>query len=227
MRDTPAVPPRLLLLDFDGTLADSLPWFLGALNDAAGRFGFRRIDAAGAEALRGLRTPAILRALRVAPWQVPMIALHMRRLAAAAPPPRLFPGTEAMLARVSAAGIATAIVSSNAEATIRHALGPAEEAISHWACDAALFGKAARFRAVLKRAGVAPRDAAAIGDETRDIEAARRAGIRIGAATWGYATADCLAAAGPDALLPSIAAVPGWLGLDDPAGDALDAATPA
>ncbi len=208
--------PRLLILDFDGTLADSRPWFLGALDDAARRFGFRRVSAAEAEALRGLPTRAILRALRVTPWQVPMIALHLRRLAAAAPPPPLFPGTPAMLARLVEGGITLAIVTSNAEATVRRALGDSAGAITHWACDTTLFGKAARFRTVMRRAGIAPRDTAAIGDETRDIEAARRAGIRVAAVTWGYATADSLQAARPDALITAVEDIPAWLGLGQP-----------
>lgn len=212
------MPPRLLILDFDGTLADSRPWFLGALDDAARRFGFRRVTPEEAEALRGLPTAAILRALRVAPWQVPMIALHMRRLAAAAPPPPLFPGTAAMLHRLAAGGITLALVTSNAEATARRALGPAAETISHWACDTALFGKAARFRAMVKRAGVSPQDAVAIGDESRDVEAARRAGIRVAAVTWGYATPEALAAARPDAIITAIEALPHWLGLPDDPG---------
>ncbi len=210
------MPPRLLILDFDGTLADSRPWFLGALDDAARRFGFHRVTAVEAEGLRGLPVPAILRALRVAPWQVPMIALHMRRLAAAAPAPPLFPGTAAMLHRLAAGGITLALVTSNAEANARRALGPAAETITHWACDASLLGKAARFRAVLRRAGVAPRDAAAIGDELRDIEAARRAGIRVAAVTWGYGTADTLAAARPDAVVTEMGGIARWLGLDQP-----------
>ncbi len=217
------MPPRLLILDFDGTLADSRPWFLGALDDAARRFGFRRVTPGEAEALRGLPTAAIRRALRVAPWQVPMIALHMRRLAAAAPPPPLFPGTAAMLHRLATGGTTLALVTSNAEATARRALGPAAETISHWACDAALFGKAARFRTVMRRAGVAPRDAVAIGDESRDVEAARRAGIRVAAVTWGYATPEALVAARPDAIITAMEALPRWLGLaeePDPAGPA-------
>lgn len=218
MADPGPMPPRLLLLDFDGTLADSRPWFLGALDDAALRFGFRRVSPAEAEALRGLPVRAILRALRVAPWQVAMIALHMRRLAAAAPPPPLFPGTAAMLHHLAAHGITLALVTSNAEANVRRALGDCAGLIAHWACDASLLGKAARFRAVLRRAGVAPRDAAALGDEGRDIEAARRAGIRVAAVTWGYATREALAAARPDALLTDMAGIAPWLGLPvDPA----------
>ena len=200
-------PCRLLLLDFDGTLADSRAWAIAALDDAARHFGFRRIDAAEVEALRHLESAAILRALRVPAWKLPLVARHMRRLAGAAPPPRLFPGVPAMLARLAGGGIALGLVTSNTESNARRALGPAAATITHWACDAALFGKAGTFRRVLRRAGVAPGDAMAIGDEQRDIAAARAAGLRAGAVAWGYATPAALAAAGPDILFDRVEAI--------------------
>lgn len=42
-------PPRrfdLVILDFDGTLADSWPWLLGVLDDTATRFGLHRLTQA-------------------------------------------------------------------------------------------------------------------------------------------------------------------------------------
>ena len=45
----PAAPYALAVFDFDGTLADSFPWFAGVLNGVADRYGFRRVRA-GVEA---------------------------------------------------------------------------------------------------------------------------------------------------------------------------------
>ena len=36
---------KLVIFDFDGTLADSFPWFAGVLNGVADRYGFRRVAA--------------------------------------------------------------------------------------------------------------------------------------------------------------------------------------
>ena len=67
----------------------------------------------------------------------------------------------------------------------------------HYACGVSLFGKAAAFRRVLRRAGVRPEDALCVGDELRDLEAAAEAGIPFGAVTWGYPSADALRARTP------------------------------
>jgi len=190
----------LAMFDLDGTLVDSFPWFLRHVNDVADRFGFRRIAENEMEALRRTGSREILRRLDVSVWKLPAIARHMRRLKAAhAGDIALFPGVEAMLRELRDGGVRLALVTSDSEANARRQLGQANAALfSDFACGASLFGKAAKFRRVLKRARVDPGAAIAIGDEVRDIEAARAAGIACAAVTWGYAALEALRAHGPD-----------------------------
>lgn len=217
--------PQLVVLDFDGTLGDSRDWALQAVNAAAPVFGYAPLTEAAADLLRGQSTTAVLRSLGLRPWHIPRLAAHLRAAASAAPPARLFPGVPELLERLQAGGIRLALVTSNTEANVRRALGPANAAqITDWACDAALLGKARKFRSVLRRAGCTAADGFAIGDETRDIAAARTVGLRIGAVSWGYATVEALTAAKPDALFRTFADIAAYLGLqpmrEAPSGDA-------
>jgi len=202
------MPPRLLIFDFDGTLADSWPWFLSTLDGTAARFGLRPVSAERAEALRGEDSHAVMRALGVPMWKVPGIAAHLKREAAAAPPPPLFPGIPDLLHRLVTEGVILSVASSNTEAQIRRTLGPELSAlIRHMAAEASLFGKASRFRRILRDSGIPAMAAMAIGDEARDIEAAREAGIAAGAVSWGYARPSLLASCAPDALFETPEAI--------------------
>jgi phosphoglycolate phosphatase len=193
---------RLLIFDFDGTLADSAFWFAQTLNGVAKRYGFRQIDAAEMAELRGRPNREIVRRLNVPAWKTPFIAAHFRKLAAeAAPDLKLFPGVENMLRRLSAGGVKMAVVSSNSEATVRRVLGPELAGMmADYGCGASVFGKARKFRAVIRRAGVSEADVLCVGDEVRDIEAARKAHLATGAVTWGYATPEILRAQRPSAV---------------------------
>jgi phosphoglycolate phosphatase len=203
-----AMPPRLVILDFDGTLADSWPWFRAILPDAMRHFGLAPVTADQAEAMRGEAPRDLLRRLGIPAWKIPAIALHLRRRAQAAPAPPLFPGIPALLHRLRAAGITLAIASSNSASQIARSLGPELDAlVAHRALEASLFGKAAHFRRLLRESRIPPAQALAIGDEARDIEAAREAGIGCGAVTWGYTTAARLAAEGPDAIFDTPEAI--------------------
>ncbi|MDA9398400.1 HAD family hydrolase [Bradyrhizobium sp. CCBAU 45389] len=189
----------LAIFDLDGTLADSFPWFLRTINDVADRFGFRRVADEDIEGLRHASSREILTRLEVPLWKLPAIARHARRLKAeAASEIALFAGVETMLRTLAENGVQLALVTSDSEANAREKLGEAAALFAHYDCSASLFGKAAKFRRVVRRAGVDPGRVIAIGDEVRDIEAARAAGVACGAVSWGYAAPAALRALGPD-----------------------------
>jgi phosphoglycolate phosphatase len=197
---------KLVIFDLDGTLSDSFPWFLRVVNSFADRHGFRRIEAHEIETARGKGSREIVTFFRVPAWKLPIIARDMRRLKRDhlhdIP---LFPGVDRLLQRLAAKDVATAMVSSDDGENVRRVLGPDNaRLISYYACGASIFGKAPKFRRVLKMARMAAQDAICIGDEVRDIEAARKAGIACGAVSWGYATPQALAALRPDAMFTSV-----------------------
>lgn len=199
------MPYPLAIFDLDGTLVDSFPWFLRTINDVADRFGFCRVRDEDVEGLRHASTREILTRLEVPLWKLPAIARHARRLkAAAAAEISLFTGVETMLQTLTEHGVQLALVTSDSEANAREKLGEAAALFSHFDCAASLFGKAARFRRVIRRAAVEPGQVIAIGDEVRDIEAARVAGVACGAVCWGYAAPAALRAHGPDFLFHQI-----------------------
>lgn len=192
----------LVILDFDGTLADTAAWFRGTINQVARRFAFREVSDEDFERLRGADIATIIRFLGVPTWKIPRIADHLRRLAAEdVDQLKPFPGTAGLLQRLADAGILIAVVSSNTEANVRTILGEASAGlVDFYGCGASLFGKAAKFRAVVRRSGIAADRVLAVGDEGRDIDAARAAAVAAGAVTWGYATADLLRSLDPDFL---------------------------
>lgn len=203
---------KLIIFDFDGTLADSFPWFVRMVNRVADKYGFRRIEEAEIDLLRSYHARHLIRHLGIPVWKMPFIARHMKRLMAQEihqiP---LFDGIPELLRHLSERGVTLAMVSSNSVENVRRVLGPEIAALfRYYECGGSLFGKKAKFEKVLRLSGVAAEDALCIGDEIRDLEAARRAKIAFGAVTWGYTTAEALRAQAPTtvfASLDSIAAV--------------------
>lgn len=193
------MPYSLAIFDLDGTLADSFPWFLRTINDVADRFNFRRVADDEIEELRHASTREILARLEVPLWKLPAIARHARRLKAeAAAEIPLFAGVETMLRTLAGNGVQLALVTSDSEANAREKLGESAALFAHFDCAASLFGKPAKFRRVVRRAGAEPSRVIAIGDEVRDIDAARVVGIACGAVCWGCAAPAALRALAPD-----------------------------
>lgn len=201
---------RLVIFDFDGTLADSYSWFLGVVNEAAERYGFVRIEEHNREMLRGQEARAIIRHLRLPAWKAPLVANFMRRrmgIDAGSIP--LYAGAGEMLESLSRQGVGLAIVSSNSEQNIRRILGPRLSAlIQHWGCGGSLFGKPRLLRRVLRAAGVQPSDALCIGDEIRDLRAAHAVGIPFGAVSWGFTRIEALEAHQPREVFSRVDEIP-------------------
>ncbi len=194
---------RLAIFDFDGTVADSAGWFFSIVEEVAREHGHPGIPPAEREVLRGLPNREIVARLGIPAWRLPKIAAQLRALATRdAHLIRPFPWVGDVFADLAGDGVTLAIVSSNTEANIRTVLGPAIMArVSSIETGAALFGKAAKFRRVLRRTGIAPEAAVAVGDEARDVEAAAEAGIASIAVAWGYATPAGLDRARPTLIV--------------------------
>ncbi|MBR1146546.1 HAD-IA family hydrolase [Bradyrhizobium sp. AUGA SZCCT0431] len=189
---------RLAIFDFDGTLADSLPWFRTIFQDLIAKFDLAPVSAEELEGLRGRSGREIIARLNMPMWKLPAISRDMRRRKlAAANQISLFDGAPQLLADLQSLGIHTAIVSSDSEASVRQVLGPSAALIEHFDCGASLFGKHHKFKRVALQLGTSPSEVLCIGDELRDIEAARSAGMDSGAVAWGYALPAALQAAGP------------------------------
>jgi phosphoglycolate phosphatase len=194
----------LAIFDFDGTLADSFPWFCSVLDQTADKFGLNRVKPEDIPTLRELSSHDALKRLGVPFYKLPAISTFMRGLAvegiSSIP---LFAGAAEALAALKAGGVQLALVSSNAEAAVRAVLGPAAELIDRYACGSSLFGKSQKFEAVLGTLRLSRGETIAIGDEIRDIDAARKTHLTAGSITFGFNSRVALERHHPDYLFDS------------------------
>ena len=211
---------KLAIFDFDGTLADTVPWFAGVVNHVADRYGFKRVEERDHEMLRGYAPRRLMEVLGVPLWKVPLIAYHLRGLLARdIDQITLFDGISVVLQTLSQAGVTLAVVSSNSYENVRRVLGSENVGlVETFACGVSVFGKAAKLRGVLKKCDIPRGEAIYIGDEVRDVEAAHEAGVASGAVSWGYNTVEALQVCAPDEIFTSVddilaSIVPGYLNL--------------
>ncbi|MCU0522986.1 MAG: HAD hydrolase-like protein [Anaerolineae bacterium] len=189
---------KLAVFDFDGTLANTLPWFISVANEVSDRYGIRHVDESEYDALREMNPIEIMKYLNINPLRVPAMATYVRkRMAHEIEEIALVPGMADALRTLFAAGVELAVVSSNARANVRKVLGPELSGLMvAFETGVALFGKPQKLRHVLNLRATAPEDAMYFGDEIRDVEAALAVGMASGAVTWGYNSGASLAAHG-------------------------------
>jgi phosphoglycolate phosphatase len=197
---------KLVIFDFDGTLADSFPWVLQILDQVSDKFRVKRIAKNDIDTLRSSSARKLLKSYGVPVWKLPLMARYVRSLMAEdiyqVP---LFAGIDSLIRRLAEQGLSLALVSSNSSKNVHRVLGPEiVPLISYYECSVSLFGKPARLKKILQKSGVSPHEAICIGDEIRDIEAAGKMSIPFGAVAWGYTRLEALMAHSPQEVFNTV-----------------------
>lgn len=187
--------PRAALFDLDGTLLDSAPDMLATVNAMRAERGrapmilaeLRPHVSKGARAMVGAAFADVDEAVREG-WIPEFLERYRGELGRHGAP---FDGIEPLLQALESAGVPWGIVTNKPEALAR-LLMP----ILGWdaRCAVLLGGDSLPARkpdpmpllVAAERLGVAPGDCAYVGDDERDIVAARAAGMPSVVALWGY-----------------------------------------
>ncbi|AZE48630.1 hydrolase, haloacid dehalogenase-like family [Pseudomonas chlororaphis] len=180
---------RLVIFDFDGTLADSFAFFVAVFNQVADKHAFRRIHPQELDHLRKQGPREIMAHIGMPRWKLPLVARTfmglMKRHRSSI---LLFEDIARTLIHLEERGVILAVVSSNSRENVTQVLGSSCRHIRSLECGVSIFGKASRLRRVMRKFGVAREEVIYIGDQPTDGEAAAAAGIAFGAVAWGYGT---------------------------------------
>ena len=188
-----------VIWDFDGTLADSLPELLRIYNELAPRYGLRQVE--DPDEVRGQSMSQLLGAEQISWWTMVRLTrrlLQMQRQIIGQV--KLFDGVAKTIHRLSAIGIRQAVVSSNSRTNLLECLS-GHRLTDHFMYihgTSRLGGKRRAIRRACRKLGVASSDALYVGDEVRDIDAARAASLAIASVTWGLNTKEVLHEHQPD-----------------------------
>jgi phosphoglycolate phosphatase len=172
------------------------------LNKLAGEFGFRPLQAKDLERARDMRTHQLVRFLGIPARKMSRIARRgSEELHGCINSIKPLRGRPQAPRELRALGYSLGIITSNTELNVNiflrnHGL----ELFDFIRCSSKLLGKARMIRSVIRKQHVHAVDILFVGDETRDIEACQRVGIRIAAVTWGYNSRRSLVAMKPDFL---------------------------
>jgi phosphoglycolate phosphatase len=195
--------PKLLLFDFDGTVADTFQCGLEILNSMAGEFRFRPLEEADLPRARDMRTRELIKFLGIPATRLPKISQRGKeelnlRMDSIQP----FHGMVDILRSLHAGGFRLGILTSNSEDNVAVFLKKFGIEIFDFVCTSSkLTGKARVIRKILKDHKLKPRQVLLVGDEVRDIEAAQETGIHMAAVTWGYNSRKSICELNPDHLI--------------------------
>lgn len=197
---------RTFIFDFDGTLADTLEESRLIYNRMAPDYRLREVDQEELHHLRHLSLKELLDHLDIPKRRVPsLLARGTALMRANISKLQLIPGMAEVLPQLRGRAHSFGILTSNATANVdlflrAHGLRDQFDFISS---TSKLTGKAKHLRAIRKTFSLDAGEMIYVGDEIRDIKASKKAGVPVAAVTWGFNSAESLAAESPEHLLSS------------------------
>lgn len=195
---------HLVIFDFDGTIADTKELVINIINRLAPEFGFVALDETKIAHFQKLTAKEVIKQSRVHWWQLPFLNKRVREeFQKEISHISLIEGMMDVLEILKQNNCHLGIITSNSEDNASQVLR--EHGFLHCfnfiESSFHLFGKDKVIKRILKDKNIPPERVTYVGDETRDIEAARKSGVRSVAVSWGFNTAEALAKCQPDILI--------------------------
>lgn len=195
---------KIIIFDFDGVLANSLDIVVSIMKDLA-RFSLtqkdRILSQKDSNYFRGLSSDEFYFSLPK--WKLLIGVLYTRvKLTKYIDQINIEPGLKEELDKLKTNNYILGIVSSNSVRNITKFLD--NNNINYFDfihSSSAFLRKEKKLKKVMEENGFSPGNVVFVGDETRDIVAAKNLGLKIIAVSWGYTFEHVLKKYNPDFLI--------------------------
>lgn len=185
---------KTVIFDFDGTLADTMPYIYKVANEMAKEYGFPQLSSEEFNALRDKSPYEIIDQLHIPLLKIPF-ALHRGKqlLNSYMKNVSYIEGMDIVTKSLKTNGFSLGILTSNSRENIDIFLEKYHLDIFDFIyTENNLFGKQFSLRKILKEQKLAINSSIYIGDEVRDIEACQVLELDIISVTWGFSSKAAL-----------------------------------
>ena len=192
-----------VVFDFDGTIADTLSVVIKIANRFAEHYGYRKIPLSDLPKLREKKPSEVLKHLGISIFRLPIVVRKIRfemnkeiaHLNTAA-------DLKNTLVKLKESGCVLGILTTNSHENVMEFLKNNDLDLFDFVYSGrAVFGKSRLLKKLMKAKTIPHKDPIYVGDEIRDVEAAKKAGIKVIGVSWGYNTRDALQKAHPDYIV--------------------------
>ncbi|KJH73338.1 HAD-IA family hydrolase [Aliterella atlantica] len=195
---------RIIIFDFDGTIADSLDTLVNISNRLAKQLGYKQTSQSELAQLKNLTSREIIKQSGISIFKVPFLLRKVKaEMSSEIKTLSLFPGMRETLIDLESMGHKLVIISSNSKSNILAFLehNNLESIFYYVYSGTTVFGKDKVINKFIRQENINVADVIYVGDETRDIESAKKSKVVAIAVSWGFNTKEALAKENPDFLI--------------------------
>ena len=192
-----------IIFDFDGTLADTLQLGIKVSNKLAKKFNYKIITQDKLEYYRGRTAQQILKEAEIPFYKFPFVVANFRKeinkIIEQLKPFNKIPEIIIELSKKYKLGILTSNSQNNVESFLK--TNKLSNLFDFVRCQSKLMRKSKSLKKIMSTFNLKTENIVYIGDETRDIDACHKVGIKVIAVSWGFNTKKILSQFSPEYLI--------------------------
>jgi phosphoglycolate phosphatase len=180
---------KLVIFDFDGTIADSFDICFDGVNEIFEERGWKKVPKIQKEKARELSAKDVLKYFKVSNYQIAFIARKLFRIIERDfHKVKIFPELKKTLRALKKQDFKIVILTSNIKRNVEPFLKGEEikDLFDDYYYKSGIFSKDRIINKLVKKYKVKKRETILIGDEIRDIKASKKSRIKMIAVTWGF-----------------------------------------
>ena len=195
---------KVVLFDFDGTIADTYQAITDITNQLSSEFGYKPIDREELLLFKNLSSREIVKRTEISIFKIPFLVKRVRaELGKEIANLKPIQNIDKVLLEFKKQGYTLGIITSNVKNNVDVFLSKnnLDFLFDFIYSSTSVFGKHRVINQVIRQHHLRRSEVIYVGDETRDIRSARKSQIGIIAVSWGFNSAEILAEYQPDLLV--------------------------
>ncbi|MBE9045036.1 HAD hydrolase-like protein [Pleurocapsales cyanobacterium LEGE 10410] len=195
---------KVILFDFDGTIADTYQAVANITNQLSTEFGYKALDREQLLLIKNLSSREIVKQSEISVFKLPFLVRRIRiELSKEIAGLDSIQNIEQVLFELQRRGYVLGIITSNIQENVDIFLAKNQlsSLFSFIHSSTSIFGKHRVINRVVREYKLNRSDVVYVGDETRDIRSARKSRVRAIAVSWGFNSAAILQKYQPDYLV--------------------------
>lgn len=194
---------KYIFFDFDGTLADTEEVNFIIYQSLAEKYNLRNITLDELGHIKKMSARELMAYVELKKRYLPFLLKRGKNLLTQDIKKVEFCKPDMMdtIKYLKEMGISTAIITTNSRNNVNMFLDRHNANIFDFIESSSMFGKETKMRKIIKRNKIKLSEVLYVGDEIRDVHAAKSTGIDIASVAWGYNTVESLKKQNPEYII--------------------------
>ena len=197
--------PKIIIFDFDGTIADTTNKFIQIADLLADKYSFQQFELSKISELKNHTLLDLALNYFKIPWyKIPFVVINFKKLLTrSADKTELYPDIKNIISELKSKGFRLGLLTSSPTKNVEIVLEKFElsDFFEFVKTNASYYNKERNIQKIINKNKLNKSDIYYVGDEVRDLNACKKIGVHCISVSWGFSSKELLLSHNPEIIL--------------------------